>query len=641
MAGMTDEPAPRTGGLADLWAGLGSLVARTLRWWAVPGWRAHVTHALGVFVVGVVGAAIGAALAPSTTATIGPIQAEVSVVPSLSPGVHLLLPPAGEVDFATHVAPFAVQARISEVDLEGARALIASPANLRALQATAPEDLRSATLLAAASTAACSFTGALVLSVLVYRRRWIRTAHVASAVALVLVAVGGGGAWSFDPDKLAQPRFTGLLGQAPYISGRASSLVQRLESYRSGLADIVSGVTTLYAAGDRLPVLPAADDVVPVLHVSDIHLNPLAFDLIERLVTQFRVEVVVDTGDITTWGTEVESSTLSRIKDVGVPYVFVRGNHDSKLTQQAVAQNPNAVVLDGDVREVKGIVFAGIGDPRFTADPDAPIADAATPPASIAPPATALTSPAPGAASPSRGASPSVAPSGSPTGSAATGTPAPSASASGPSPQGTALASPRNEGLDSPDPEVRAGARLLGLIQSWNARNPTRPVAVAAVHEPYAVPPLLGSVPLVLAGHMHTRSVRLDPSGTRVMIQGSTGGAGISSSSLRQITDGDPVPLDATLLYVARRGERAGQVVAYDEITVGGFGLASVTIDRVVVRPGAEAVLAPGQQGPPTPGPTPSPSTSPTPAPAVGGSPSAGSRRGLGSTGHTRRTPSG
>src|ERR671933_861620 len=252
---MTDGPEARTGGQRDRRVVLGPTLERVLRWWSVPGWRAHVAHVLGVLVVGVVGAAIGAALAPATTATIGPLQADVSVVPSLSPGVHVLLPPAGEVDFATHIAPFAVQARIAEVDLEGARALIASRANLRALQATAPEDLKSATLLAAVSTAVCSLAGALVLSLLVYRRRWWRTAHVASAVTLVLVAVGGTGAWSFDPDKLAQPRFTGLLGQAPYISGRASSLVQRLESYRSGLADIVSGVTTLYASSGRLPVL--------------------------------------------------------------------------------------------------------------------------------------------------------------------------------------------------------------------------------------------------------------------------------------------------------------------------------------------------------------------------------------------------
>jgi Calcineurin-like phosphoesterase len=568
-------------------ADLRERAARVRSWLLSPGWRAHALHALGVFLVGVVGAAIGAALAPPTSTQVGPIQAEVSVVPSLSPGVTLLLPPAGQVSFATHVAPFAVQARISEVDLEGARALINSPGALDALRVTAPDQLRTAALQAAGTTALCALTGALLLSLLVYRRRWSRTAEVASAVAVVLAVVGGVGAWTFDPDKFAQPRFTGLLGQAPYVAGQASSLMRRLESYRSGLADIVGGITTLYATSDRLPVVSASDDVVAVLHVSDIHLNPLGFDLTERLVKQFDVDMVVDTGDITTWGTEVESSVLGRIKDVAVPYVFVRGNHDSLRTQRAVAQNPNAIVLDGGVKVVKGLVLAGIGDPRFTPDANAPIDPLPSPsvPTKPAPPPSA---------------SPSV---------PSSGTPSASASPS---------ASPRPDWAASSDPEVRAGGRLADVIQTWNEAHPEQPVAVAAVHEPYAVPPLLGHVPVVLAGHFHSRSVKLDPSGTRIMIEGSTGGAGITSDTMHQVADGKPVPLDATLLYIARAGERAGQVVAYDEITVGGFGLASVTIDRTVIRPGSEPVLAPGQQGPPAQEPSPSP----TPSPSESASPS-------------------
>jgi Calcineurin-like phosphoesterase len=545
-------------------------------------------HALGVFLVGVVGAALGAALAPETSTQVGPIHAQVSVVPSLSPGVRLLLPPAGQVTFATHAAPFAIQARISEVDLEDARALINSPSGLDALRASAPDQLRSAALQAAGTTALCALAGALLLSVLVYRRRWSRTAEVASAVAVVLAVVGGVGALTFDPDKFAQPKFTGLLGEAPYVAGQASSLMRRLESYRSGLADIVGGITTLYAASDRLPVVPASDDVVAVLHVSDIHLNPLGFDLTQRLAKQFNVDMVVDTGDITTWGTEVESSVLGRIKDVGVPYIFVRGNHDSLRTQQAVAQNRNAIVLDGDVKVVKGLVIAGIGDPRFTADANAPIDPLPTPSVPKKPAPAPSTSPG------------APRPSGTPS-----GTPSPSAS-------------PRPDWAASSDPEVRAGGRLADVVQVWNARHPHQPVAVAAVHEPYAVPPLLGQVPVVLAGHFHSRSVKLDPSGTRIMIEGSTGGAGITSDTMHQVADGTPVPLDATLLYIARAGDRAGQVVAYDEITVGGFGLASVTIERTVLRPGTEAVLAPGQQGPPTARPTPTP----TPTASLTGTPS-------------------
>ena len=51
-----------------------------------------------------------------------------------------------------------------------------------------------------------------------------------------------------------------------------------------------------------------------------------------------------------------------------VPYVFVRGNHDSRGIQRAVARQKNAVVLDGQTKEVGGLRIYGSGDPRFTPD---------------------------------------------------------------------------------------------------------------------------------------------------------------------------------------------------------------------------------------------------------------------------------
>ena len=103
-----------------------------------------------------------------------------------------------------------------------------------------------------------------------------------------------------------------------------------------------------------------------MLHISDIHDNPLGFDLTARLVKQFDVDAVVDTGDVTTNGTPLEAAQLDRIGQLGVPYVFIRGNHDSASTQAAVAAQKNAVVLDDRVATVAGLTFAGIGDPRFT-----------------------------------------------------------------------------------------------------------------------------------------------------------------------------------------------------------------------------------------------------------------------------------
>jgi predicted phosphodiesterase len=523
--------------------------------------RARGPAVLGVIGVAAVGAWLGMALAPPTTAVVGPIQTQVRVVPSLHPAVQVLLPPAGQVRFPTHLTPIAVQARISQVDLEAARKLIDSPAGLRYLTDTAPDRLRSATIRAAITTAAFGLLGGVALALLAYRRVWRRTAQVAATVAGVLVATAGLTALTFDADRLAQPQFTGLLSQAPYMANQAGSLVDRLQSYRSGLADIVRSVTALYATSGTLPVLPGRDsgDLITLLHISDIHLNPLGYDLADRLVQQFHADAVIDTGDITTWGTPVESATISRIGTMGVPYVFVRGNHDSIGTQEAVARQRHAIVLDGDVVVVAGVAIAGIGDPDFTPDPS-------------------------GAASGSSEAAPAVpAPADDGTAAAAGGA---AGTPTGPGPE---------HGGAGEDPKTRASVRLADTIREWNALYPQRPVRIAALHDPSRIGPLIGTVPLVLAGHTHRRAVSRQD-GTMVMVEGSTGGAGVTARGLARLSDGKPLPLVATLIYLARSGDRAGQIVGYDDVTVGGFGLASITLERHVVRP--EDVPAPAPSAP-------------------------------------------
>lgn len=509
---------------------------------------------LGLLAVVVVGGALGWSLAPPSSAYVGPLKVQVEVVPSLQTGVHVQLPPVGEVDFDTHDAPVAVNASVQSVDLDAAKALIGSPQTLLALQVAAPDVLKDAVVEAAAYAAACALLGALGGAALVYRRP--RPVLEGGATALVLLlALGGTAAATADTAALQQPRFTGLLSRAPYVAGESESAMRRLESYRSGLADFVQSVTALYAAADSVPVLPDSTDTTTVLQVSDIHLNPLGFDVAQRLVDQFKVDAVVDTGDVTTWGTEIESSVLDRISQLGVPYVFVRGNHDSLRTQKAVAEQPNAVVLDGDVAQVAGLTIAGIGDPQFTPE-------------------------------------------------------------EGEGAGGESRRDAVGEATDS----------LAGVVRSWNRSHPDDPVDVAVVHDPSKLDPLFGRVPLVLAGHYHYPVVRLDDSGTRVMVEGSTGGAGLTSAGLERLSNGEPLALTARLLYFANDGERAGRLVAYDQVTVGGLGLASVTIERTVVD--AEGPVPPGAGLPAAPvrpgAATPPPSGTPAAPPASNSSPTPG-----------------
>ena len=163
-----------------------------------------------------------------------------------------------------------------------------------------------------------------------------------------------------------------MLTVAPTAVGDVEGVIDRFGEYRAQLTDLVGNVVTLYRAAQGLPTFEPDDGTVRILHVSDIHLNPQAFDLIELVVDQFDIDAVADTGDITDWGTEPETQLLARIGRVGVPYVWVRGNHDSMTTQEAIAAQPNAVVLDGDAATVVGLRFWGIADARYTPNKDQP-----------------------------------------------------------------------------------------------------------------------------------------------------------------------------------------------------------------------------------------------------------------------------
>jgi predicted MPP superfamily phosphohydrolase len=516
-------------------------------------------------VLGLIGAGAGAALAPATHAAVGPLAVQIKVRPSLHPGVVVRLPPAGSVRFDTHGSPIAVQALIESVDLDEARRVVARPEALEELQAQAPDDVKGAAIRALAWTFGCALLGSgLLVGVAV--RGWRGIAEGMALTVGVSAVIGGATAVSFDSEQLAEPRFTGLLSSAPYVQQRTSNLAERLESYRSGLSDFVQSVTTLYALGDRLPGFDpdTGAGVTTVLHISDLHLNPLGYDLTQRLITQFKVDVVVDSGDLSTWGSTAEEGFVGRIGSFDVPYVFVRGNHDSEGIADAVARQKNAVVLDNDIRTVDGLRIAGIADPRNT---------------------------------PTEGEGDTI----------------------------------------GKEAVAESVASLTGTIQRYDAAHTSQPVQIAVVHDPTRLGAMVGSVPIVLAGHMHKRSVT-EQKGTRVVVEGSTGGAGLTSAGFQRITEGNPVPLEATLLYFAQSGERAGQLVAYDEVTVGGFGLTSVSIDRTTVKP-----PEPGEpgSGEPAPGSTPSSTPSGTPsspssrpasvAPSAGSS--AGSSAALGPAG--------
>ena len=90
-----------------------------------------------------------------------------------------------------------------------------------------------------------------------------------------------------------------------------------------------------------------------------------------------------------------------------------------------------------------------------------------------------------------------------------------------------------------------------------------------------------GEVPLVLAGHTHRRSTTVLPGGTRLMVEGTTGGGG-----LRAVEGEEPQQVQASVLYLDRATHR---LQAWDEITLGGLGLTTAEVSRHLPKEGEPA----------------------------------------------------
>ena len=323
--------------------------------------------------VGVAGTWLGLLAFARTGAPMGPFQVELDAVPGRGQ-TDIALPPLGRVTADTHVAPLHLSATLTEVDVQRLQAQIAS----RGLDGVA-QDLEDVALdriwpflLRGVGVA---HAGALGVALIVYR---LRRREVRIAMLAALLVVGGSCALAvatFDARSFLQPTYSGTLTLAPQIFGSLGPTVERVDYFREQLRAIVGGASSAYAAISSNPLGRGGE--IRVLHISDLHLSTLGFDFAQELAQGFDVDAVLDTGDITSFGTPAENVVASFIPAFQVPYVFVRGTHDSLDLQRAIAEVPNARVVDGTAVEVAGLTIYGLGDPYFVDERGAPQTDAA------------------------------------------------------------------------------------------------------------------------------------------------------------------------------------------------------------------------------------------------------------------------
>jgi hypothetical protein len=205
----------------------------------------------------------------------------------------------------------------------------------------------------------------------------LRYRAVEGAVALLLTAVVAGyGVLSYNPDWVRESRLTGTLAAAQLFPAQLSAYY----SQQSKALDVLGSVVGIQAALQA----QIEDDQTPqtalrVMYVSDLHLAA-NWPLVGQYATNYSVDLIIDTGDESEFGTreELTATYLDGIRAVTAttPMLWIAGNHDSPATVEIMRTVPGVTVLgtktatdDGyevtaGVVQAYGLTIAGLSDPR-------------------------------------------------------------------------------------------------------------------------------------------------------------------------------------------------------------------------------------------------------------------------------------
>lgn len=225
---------------------------------------------------------------------------------------------------------------------------------------------------------------AQVLVVLIWaqgRGRWSApkaTACLLAGAVLATAPAGVAALLTYRPGNVAEFTTSGLLGQVYDRPDMFQAIDQQARMGGQYVQNLLVLSATLQE--EFGPLEANAPTGARFLLVSDVH-GMNFYPLMRQIVVEQDIDAVIDTGDLVNFG-RPEEGKLGRlyrgIESLGVPYVFVRGNHDAtsradESVLRRLAEVPNVVLLEPTAgrfveAEVNGVRISGFNDWRYFAE---------------------------------------------------------------------------------------------------------------------------------------------------------------------------------------------------------------------------------------------------------------------------------
>lgn len=282
----------------------------------------------------------------------------------------ILIPPLGSIQAETHLTPLELHVTLRQVDLDVLAELLDGEDPSGRVAVAAASVLRRFVL----RVLGLAVLGGALGAALAGRRRAMELGRAAAVGLLTLGLLLGVSHLTYDRQAFATARYTGAIRAAPWMLGLFDETLARVKELGDRLEFLAQNLFELFGRLDELEALGRVKGDARLLLVSDIHNNAAALDFVGQVARSFAVHAVVDAGDLTDFGSPLESLLVDRIATLGVPYLLAPGNHEAPPVLGALREL-GVVVMDGRPVEVAGLSVLGFADPAAATTDPAPSGD--------------------------------------------------------------------------------------------------------------------------------------------------------------------------------------------------------------------------------------------------------------------------
>lgn len=282
---------------------------------------------------------------------------------------EIVIPPLGSISATTHSTPVKIRTELRNIDVGKLKQIIQQAPAAEQVVDEIRQELKGFLYYYLALLLILSMLGGMTGALVVERvagvaGRRVKTALQGGVAGLVMgLALLGFTIGTYRPEEFKNPAYQGALQSAPWAIGLAENAFSQVNRLGEQLQIIATNLYTIYERLDTInPVVEKEDDLL-VLHVSDIHNNPAAHKFLQQVVKTFPLDFIIDSGDMTDYGTPLETQLLKGLKDLQIPYLFVPGNHDSPEVIKELSQYPQVQVLTGGIVDIQGLRILAMADP--------------------------------------------------------------------------------------------------------------------------------------------------------------------------------------------------------------------------------------------------------------------------------------